>query len=108
MRVCIAQMHHVWQYAQLIAFIKQIKVSFCIQRIYVLDAVTAFMHVLLELLNFHNQVILVQEVKWINVLSVQVDQRMICLIMNSKSMEETDLLKESFLFVQKCVLQKHS
>ena len=60
-----------------------------------------------ELLNFHNLVILAQEVKWIYVPSVQVDHRMICLIMNSKSMEETDLLKESFLSVQKCVLQKH-
>jgi Tfp pilus assembly protein PilZ len=108
LHVCIAQMHHAWQYAQLIAFIKQIKALFFIQRIYVLDADTAFMHVLLELLNFHNLVILAQEVKWINVLSVQVDQKLICLITNSKSMEGIDLLKESYLYVQKCVLPKHS
>jgi len=31
-----------------------------------------------------------------------------CLITNFKSMEGIDLLKESYLYVQKCVLPKHS
>ena len=54
-------------------FIRQTKVLYYTLKIYVSVVVTASMHVLLELLNFHKLEIMVLEARWTNVHSVQGD-----------------------------------
>jgi ferredoxin len=79
--ISVACMHcsdaPLWQCVQLIVFIKQIRVLFYILKIYASDVVTASMLVLSELRNFLKLEIMDLGVRWINVLSAQVDLKMI-------------------------------
>ena len=104
---CIVQMHHVWRYAQWTVFIRQTKVLYYTLKIYVSVVVTASMHVLLELLNFHKLEIMALEVKWTNVHSVQAVLKTTCLSPNSKNMAETVLQRANCQYVLKCARPKH-
>ena len=100
-------MHHAWQFALLIVFTKQKMELYFTPKIFVLDVVIVFMLVLLEHLNFLRLEILVLVGKWISVLSVLVDLKMMIPKWNFKNMVVIEFLKVNYLFVQRCVQLKH-